>query len=97
MSLSKLVKCTKLEPPPFTRETLRDRAIAERLAGYNANDVGIARALLRGAIGDSRFTDLEFAVVDMTCRANLAGLAVDLGRARSLVGLYASRRDQALA
>jgi DNA polymerase len=94
---AKLVKRTKLEPPPFTRETLRDPTTAERLAGYNANDVSIARALLRGAIGNPRFTDLELAVVDMTCRANLAGLAIDLGRARSLVGLYASRRDEALA
>lgn len=94
---ARLVKREKLDAPPFTRDSLRDPEAAAALARYNATDVDIARGLLRGAIGQARFPDLEFAVVDMTCRANLAGLAIDLDQARSLAQLYARRRDEALA
>ena len=93
---ARAVSLTKVDAPLFDNSSLLDIEKLQEFAYYNCMDVEIARALHHAAIGDCFFTDLEFWAVNITCRENIRGIAIDRAKAAELVRLFAGKRDASL-
>ncbi|MBI3072810.1 MAG: hypothetical protein HYY84_11905 [Deltaproteobacteria bacterium] len=89
-----LVGMEKHVAPSFDVGALAEPSSRNHLARYNAMDVLISREIFRRAIGDGRFPDLEFFVVNQTCRENLAGIRIDATAAKRHRLNFQNSRDQ---
>jgi len=90
----RLVGVEKEEAPPFTEEALH--AHLDEMAHYNMVDVVLARKLCTTAIGDKRFTELEWYTSQRTTEENLRGLKVDRDLALALAERFGRRREEML-